>query len=67
MIVKSFITYGPGLYCLPRLQEMVVPVATANIMSPHDVPKQEQKQKHYLGIAIYLDQGILKGEVSLYH
>jgi hypothetical protein len=27
-------------HCLPRLQEIVVPVATANMMSQHAVPKQ---------------------------
>jgi len=30
------------LYSLPRLQEIVVLVASANIMAPHDVPKQNQ-------------------------
>jgi len=40
-----------GLYLLPGLWELVVPVATANIMVPHSVPKQ----KHSKGIAIYLD------------
>ncbi len=33
-------------------QEIVVSVATANIMAPHTVPKEKYK-KHYLGIAIY--------------
>ncbi len=28
-------------YCLPRLQEIVVPVAMSNIMAPHAVPKQK--------------------------
>jgi hypothetical protein len=40
-----------GLYLLPGLWELVVPVATVNIMVPHRVPKQ----KHSKGIAIYLD------------
>jgi hypothetical protein len=31
-----------GLYCLPKLQEKVVPVATANIMALQAVPKQKQ-------------------------
>jgi len=30
------------LYSLPRLQEIVVLVAYANIMAPHAVPKQKQ-------------------------
>jgi hypothetical protein len=42
-----------GSYHLPRLQEIVVPVVTANIMAPHAVPKQKLKQNHSLGIAIY--------------
>jgi hypothetical protein len=33
-----------GLYCQPKLQEIVVPVATANIMAPHAVPNQNQNQ-----------------------
>ncbi len=32
--------YGTGPYCLPRMKEIVVPVATANIMVPHALPKQ---------------------------
>ncbi len=32
--------YGTGPYCLPRMQEIVVPMATANIMVPHALPKQ---------------------------
>jgi hypothetical protein len=30
-------------YCLPKLQEMVVPVATANIMGPHAVTNAKTK------------------------
>ncbi len=30
-------------YCLPRLQEIVVLVATANIMAPHATPEQKSK------------------------
>jgi hypothetical protein len=33
-----------GPYCLPRLLELVVPVATENIMAPHAVPKIKQKK-----------------------
>jgi hypothetical protein len=32
----------PGLYCLLRLQEIVVQMGTANIMAPHSVPKKNQ-------------------------
>ncbi len=31
-----------GLYRLPRLQEIVVPVAAANIMAPQAMPKQNK-------------------------
>ncbi len=41
-----------GPYHLPRLQEIVVPVASANIMVPHSLPELKQKQKHYHGIPI---------------
>jgi hypothetical protein len=37
---------------MPRLQEIFVPRATANIMAPHAVPKKNAKQKHSLSIAI---------------
>ncbi len=43
-----------GLYRLPKLQEIVVPVATAKIMAPHVVSNQKSKQKHSHDIAIYL-------------
>ncbi len=43
-----------GLYRLPRLQEIVLPAATANIMLLHATQKQEQNKKHSRGIAIYL-------------
>jgi len=33
-----------GLYCLPRMQEIVVTVATANIMGPHAVLKQSKNR-----------------------
>ncbi len=39
---------------LPRLQEMVVSVATANIMAPNAVPEQKQNKTHSHGIAAYL-------------
>jgi hypothetical protein len=43
-----------GMYCLPRLQEIVVPVVIANIMAVHDIPKPKSKQKHSLCMANYL-------------
>jgi hypothetical protein len=43
-----------GTYRLPGLQETAVPEASAIIMAPHAVPKQKYKQRHSLGIAIYL-------------
>jgi hypothetical protein len=50
--MKDRLNTGP--YFLPRLQGIVVPAATADIMVTHAVPKQKSKQKHSLGIAIYL-------------
>ncbi len=35
-----------GLHCLPRLQEIVAPVATANLMVPHAVPKLKKCPLH---------------------
>jgi hypothetical protein len=44
-----------AVYLLPvRLQEILVPLATANTMAPHAVPKQKSKQKHSLVLAIYI-------------
>jgi hypothetical protein len=44
-----------AVYLLPvRLQEILVPLATANIMALHVVPNQKSKQKHSLVLAIYI-------------
>jgi hypothetical protein len=37
------------LYYLPRLQVIVVPVATANIMAIHAAPKQNQNKNIPMG------------------
>jgi len=42
IIIKD--TKSAGIYCLPRLHKIVMSVATANIMAPHVVPKQNQNK-----------------------
>jgi hypothetical protein len=37
----------PGLYHLARPEEIIVPVATADIMVSHAVPKQKQNKKTF--------------------
>ncbi len=37
--IRYRITWIDSTYCLPKLQEIVVPVADAEIMSPHAVTK----------------------------
>jgi hypothetical protein len=53
-------TLSTGPYRLSRLQEIVAPVSTANIMAPYNVPEQKTKQKHSHSIAIALASALLK-------
>jgi hypothetical protein len=48
----------PGLYHLARPEEINVPIATADIMVSHPVPKQKQNKKHSHGIAANKDPWI---------
>jgi hypothetical protein len=50
--MKDILSTEP--FCLPRLQEIVLPEDTTNRMAPHAAPKQKSKQKHTLDIAISL-------------
>ncbi len=49
---KDWLSTGP--YQLPRIQRIVVPVATAKVMMSPAAPKQKTKQKLSHVIAIYV-------------
>ncbi len=60
-IKKDRLSMAP--HCLPRIQEIVVPVVTENTTAPHDVPKQ--KQNKMLPLDSHLNKRIIYPWVKL--